>query len=260
MSSDLQDRVVLVTGGGSGIGRGIARVLADHGAVVVVTDLKLDGARAVVAEIDSGGRRSMALHHDVTNWSSCHDVARRACERFGRIDVLVNNAGVSKSVPFHLLDEAEWDRVNDVNAKGVFMMTHAVVEPMMERRSGKIVNISSMVGRDAIPLFVHYCASKFAVVGMTQALAKELAPYNINVNAVCPGVLRTPLWEPLLDQLSATKHITREEAFAEFVAGIPLGRPQDPEDIGEAVAFLASDRARQVTGVSFHVSGGQVMN
>jgi meso-butanediol dehydrogenase/(S,S)-butanediol dehydrogenase/diacetyl reductase len=185
---------------------------------------------------------------------------QRVLDEKGQIDVLVNNAGVSRSIAFHDIDEAEWDRVNDVNAKGVFLVTRAVVPHMMERRSGRIINISSMVGKEAIPLFVHYSASKFAVMGLTQGLAKELAAYDINVNAVCPGVVRTPLWEPLLDQLSETKGITREEAFREFVAGIPLGRPQEPEDIGEVVAFLASDRARNMTGQGVNVTGGMQLH
>jgi NAD(P)-dependent dehydrogenase (short-subunit alcohol dehydrogenase family) len=255
---DLQDRIAIVTGGSSGIGRGIAVTMACHGADVVVTDLNADSAEAVAGEIRASGRRAQALRHDVTSWDSCRDVVREVLAALGRIDILVNNAGVSRSVPFHQLDEAEWDRVNNVNAKGVFLMCRAVVTPMMEQRSGRIVNISSMVGKEAIPLFAHYCASKFAVIGLTQSLAKELASYNINVNAVCPGVLRTPLWEPLLDQLSATKGISRQAAFDEFVAGIPLGRPQTPEDIGEAVTFLASDRAKEITGVALDVSGGQV--
>ena len=251
----LDGKVALVTGAGSGIGAGIARVLARESADLVLTDLNLAGAQAVAAEV--GGA---ALQHDVTSWESCRAVVAAALEQKGRIDVLVNNAGVSKSVPFHELDEAEWDRVNDVNAKGVFLTTRAVVEHMMERRSGRIINISSMVGKEAIPLFVHYCASKFAVMGITQGLAKELASYDVTVNAVCPGVVRTPLWEPLLDQLSETKGISREEAFAEFVAGIPLGRPQEPEDIGEAVAFLASDRAKNMTGQGINVTGGMQMH
>jgi meso-butanediol dehydrogenase / (S,S)-butanediol dehydrogenase / diacetyl reductase len=142
----------------------------------------------------------------------------------------------------------------------VFLSTRAVVPHMMQRRSGSIISISSMVGKEAIPLFVHYCASKFAVIGLTQGLAKELAPYDIRVNAVCPGVVRTPLWEPLLNQLSETKGISREEAWQEFVDGIPLGRPQEPEDIGEVVAFLASDRARNMTGQGVNVTGGMQLH
>jgi meso-butanediol dehydrogenase / (S,S)-butanediol dehydrogenase / diacetyl reductase len=131
---------------------------------------------------------------------------------------------------------------------------------MMERRSGSIVSISSMVGKEAIPYFVHYSASKFAVIGLTQGLAKEMAEYDVNVNAVCPGVVRTPLWEPLLNQLSENKGISRDEAWQEFVDGIPLGRPQEPEDIGEVVAFLASERARNMTGQGVNVTGGMQLH
>jgi meso-butanediol dehydrogenase / (S,S)-butanediol dehydrogenase / diacetyl reductase len=251
----LDGKVAIVTGAGSGIGEGIARVLSREGAILVLTDLQ--AARVEKVADDLG---AMALEHDVTSWRSCQEVATAVTDAHDRIDVLVNNAGVSKSVPFHELDEAEWDRVNDVNVKGVFLTTRAVVEGMMQRRSGRIITISSMVGKEAIALFAHYCASKFAVIGLTQALAKELAPFDVNVNAVCPGVVRTPLWEPLLDQLSESKGITRDAAWGEFVRDIPLGRPQEPEDIGEVVAFLASDRARNMTGQGVNVTGGMQLH
>jgi len=255
MAGLLSDKVVVITGAGSGIGRGIADVLAREDADLVLTDLHLESAERGASELGA-----TALAHDVTSWDSCRAVVSRVLEDKGRIDVLVNNAGVSKSIPFHELDEAEWDRVNDVNAKGVFLTTRAVVPHMIERRGGSIVSISSMAGKEGLPLFVHYCATKFAVIGLTQALAKELAPYGIRVNAVCPGVVRTPLWEPLLNQLSETKGISREEAWQEFVDGIPLGRPQEPEDVGELVAFLASDRARNMTGQGVNVTGGMQLH
>jgi meso-butanediol dehydrogenase / (S,S)-butanediol dehydrogenase / diacetyl reductase len=219
----LDGQVAVITGAGSGIGSGIARVLAREGASLILTDL--DEARARDVADDVGGR---ALRHDVTSWDSCQGVVESALELEGRIDVLVNNAGVSRSVPFHQLDEAEWDRVNDVNAKGVFLCCRSVVPHMMERRSGRIVNVSSMVGKEAIPFFVHYCASKFAVIGLTQGLAKELAPFNINVNAVWPGVVRTPLWEPLLDQLSENKGISRDEAWRSSSTGSHSGGHRSP--------------------------------
>jgi meso-butanediol dehydrogenase / (S,S)-butanediol dehydrogenase / diacetyl reductase len=253
--AELENKVALITGAGSGIGHGIANVLAREGADLVLTDIAVENVERVASEL--GG---VALTHDVTDWDSCVQVVDQALADKGRIDVLVNNAGVSKSVPFHELDEAEWDRVHNVNVKGVFLTTRAVVPHMMERRSGSIISISSMVGKEAIPYFVHYSASKFAVIGLTQGLAKEMAEYDVNVNAVCPGVVRTPLWEPLLDQLSENKGISRDEAWQEFVEGIPLGRPQEPEDIGEVVAFLASDRARNMTGQGVNVTGGMQLH
>ena len=252
---ELGGRVALITGAASGIGRGIASVLAREGARLVLTDV----AGSALADV-AGQVGGLALRHDVTSWDSCRAVVDQVTRELGRIDILVNNAGVSKSVPFHELDEAEWDRVHNVNAKGVFLTTRAVVPEMMRRRGGSIISISSMVGKEAIPLFVHYSASKFAVIGLTQGLAKELAPYGIRVNAVCPGVVRTPLWDPLLDQLSQSKGISRDEAWQEFVDAIPLGRPQEPEDIGEVVAFLASERARNMTGQGVNVTGGMQLH
>lgn len=254
---ELSGKTAVVTGAGTGIGRGIASVMSREGAHIVCTDIVLSNAEETAAVIETAGGTATALHQDVTDWKSCVQMAEQVVADRGQIDILVTNAGVSKSVPITDLDEAEWDRVHDVNIKGVFLSCKAVIPHMIARRYGKIVNISSMVGKEGIPLFSHYCASKFAVIGFTQSLAKELAKHDINVNAVCPGVVRTPLWDPLLKQLSANKGIPEDEAWGEFVAGIPFARPQEPEDIGEAVAFLASDRAKNITAESANVSGGQ---
>jgi NAD(P)-dependent dehydrogenase (short-subunit alcohol dehydrogenase family) len=256
---DLEGKVAVITGAGRGIGTGIATVMAKHGADLVLTDRDTTGAEETAAEIRKLGRKVVVLQHDVTSWESSQTIADKAIGEFGKIDILVTNAGVSKSVPFAELTGEEWDRVNNVNAKGVFLSCRAFVPHMIANRYGKIVNISSMVGKEAIPFFAHYCASKFAVIGLTESMAKELAVHNINVNAVCPGVVRTPLWDPLLQQLSVNKSITQDEAWAEFVEGIPFKRPQSPEDIGEAVAFLASDRARNITASAANVSGGQTI-
>lgn len=255
--AELAGKVAIITGSGTGIGRGIALVMAREGASVICTDITPGNAEETVAAIRNAGGMAEVLAQDVTKWDSCREVAEKVLAAHGQIDILVTNAGVSRSVPITDLDEAEWDRVHDVNIKGVFFSCKSVIPHMIGRRYGKIVTISSLVGKEGIPLFTHYCASKFAVIGLTQSLAKELAPHNINVNAVCPGVVRTPLWDPLLQQLSVNKGITEAEAWSEFVSGIPFARPQEPQDIGEAVAFLASDRARNITAESANVSGGQ---
>jgi NAD(P)-dependent dehydrogenase (short-subunit alcohol dehydrogenase family) len=250
--AELDGQVTLITGAASGIGRGIANVLAREGADLVLADIDRVGAETVASDV--GG---IPLEVDVTSWSSCQTAVATALERKGHVDVLVNSAGVASAMPFWELDEEEWDRVNDVNAKGVFLITRAVVPHMMQRRTGRIVNIASMVGKEAIPSYVHYCASKFAVIAITQGLAKELAPLGITVNSVCPGIVRTAMWDSLLANTASERDIPPDDVFAEVVGRIPLGRPQEPEDIGEAVAFLASARARNVTGESFNVSGGQ---
>ncbi|HMJ02073.1 MAG TPA: SDR family NAD(P)-dependent oxidoreductase [Conexibacter sp.] len=253
---ELDGRVAIVTGGAAGIGAGIVRVLAREGAQVVIADVDAERAAALTAEPATHGRAE-AVATDVTDRASCEQVVAHALARHGRVDVLVNNAGVCPRGSFRTLAEADWDRVMDVNLKGLYLMTQAAVEPMIERGAGAIVTIASVDGKEAAPLGAAYGATKAGAIALTQANAKELAPRGVRVNAVCPGVVRTALWEPLLDQLAAERGVSREQAFADCVAAIPLGRPQEPEDVGEAVAFLASERARNVTGVALNVAGGQ---
>jgi meso-butanediol dehydrogenase / (S,S)-butanediol dehydrogenase / diacetyl reductase len=253
--SDLAGRVALVTGGASGIGIGIARVLASRGAKVVIGDLDAVAAVAVAGSLPGGG---LGLRLDVTDRGSTSRAVDEVERRLGSVDIVVNNAGISKVAPFLAITDQDWDRLMNVNLRGVLIVTQRVLPSMRERRSGRVINISSMAGKEGLPNLAHYCATKFGVIGLTQALAKEVAPYNITVNAVCPGVIRTPLWDdPVAGIL---RDLDGEKGWQAFVDGIPLGRPQTVEDIGNACAYLASDLAANITGEALNVSGGQQMH
>jgi meso-butanediol dehydrogenase / (S,S)-butanediol dehydrogenase / diacetyl reductase len=255
---DLSGRVAVVTGGGSGLGAAECVKLADYGAAVAIADINPAAAQSVADRIGESGGQAVAVEQDVTSWDSCQALVPAVEEALGPIDILVNNAGVSKRAPLLEMDEAEWDRVMDINVKGHFMTIRAVAPGMMERRSGRIVTTSSVVGRQAFPNFSHYCASKFAVRGLTQSLAGEFAPYGVTINAICPGVVKTPLHEGILDQMADASGVSKEEAWTDFVGLIPLQRPQSADEIAEMVAYLASDHARNMTGCSYDVNGGML--
>jgi meso-butanediol dehydrogenase / (S,S)-butanediol dehydrogenase / diacetyl reductase len=252
----LSGKIALVTGGASGIGAGIARVLASRGARVAIGDLDARATAEVAAGLPGGGGLGVRL--DVTDRASVSAAVGQVEERLGPVDVLVNNAGVSNVAPFLDITDQDWDRLMDVNLRGVLIVTQRVLGPMRERRSGRVINISSMAGKEGLPLLAHYCATKFGVIGLTQALAKEVAPDNVTVNAVCPGVVRTPLWDD--PAAGILRDLDGEKGWQAFVDGIPLGRPQTAEDIGNACAYLASDLAANITGEALNVSGGQQMH
>jgi NAD(P)-dependent dehydrogenase (short-subunit alcohol dehydrogenase family) len=253
----LAGKVALVTGGASGIGAGVARVLAGVGAVVAIGDLDGDAAAAVAAGLPGTAPR-VGVRLDVTDRAGTDQAVSRIEQDLGPVDVLVNNAGISSVAPFLDISDQDWDRLMGVNLRGVLVVTQRVLPPMLQRRSGRIINISSMAGKEGLPNLAHYCATKFGVIGLTQSLAKEVAAHNVTVNAVCPGVVRTPLWDD--PDTGILRRLDGETGWQEFLSGIPLGRPQSAEDIGHACAYLASGLASNITGEALNVSGGQQMH
>ncbi len=270
MMIDLTDRVAIVTGGASGIGSGICLALAGQGANVVVADINARGAEAVATEVAAMGRQSMAAAVDVTARASVGDMIAQVLERFGRIDILVNDAGVIGSANWwerETPSDDDWDYVMAVNLRGVVNVSEAVSPHMIERQYGKIVNIASIAARQGGPGIPHYNASKAAVASWTQSNALQLAPYNINVNAICPGLLWTPMFEGLVRHRAAfasdesTHGLTGRALFERTVEDtIPMKKEQTPEDIGKLAAFLVSDDAHNITGQAINVDGGRRMN
>jgi len=271
---DLSGKVALVTGarGEHGIGRAIARRLAQEGADVAVNDLPgragaaWGGLPAVVSDIERMGRRAVGITADVSDPKQVEAMMSSALDRFGRLDILVNNAAAPAGpdrVPVVDLHEDVWDHVLDVNAKGTFLCCRAAARHMIERGGGgRIINMSSTSGKRGVARFAAYCASKFAVIGFTQALALELAPYRINVNAICPGLVDT---ERVLDIAGGMKpqgtsaENFRDQMRENAARGNPLGRIGRPEDVAAVAAFLASAESDYLTGLAVTVSGGSVM-
>jgi len=241
----LADRVAIVTGAGRGIGRGIARCLARAGAGVAVVDKEEDRIAPVVAEVEGLGRRGLGITADVARVDDVKRVVRETSERFGKIDILVNNAGVLVVRRMIEQTEEDWDRVLDVNLKGAFLCCREVVPQMIAHRHGAIVNIASIAAFHVTVPHVPYAASKAGVVALTRDLAYEVGRHGIRVNAIAPGPIETPM-----------ARIASEEQRQRIAGNIPLGRMGQPEDIGNAVVFLASDAAAFITGATLPVSGG----
>jgi NAD(P)-dependent dehydrogenase (short-subunit alcohol dehydrogenase family) len=257
---DLKDRVAIVTGGGLGLGAAIAAKLAACGARVAIVDISAENAKATADAITKTGGIAKPFRHDVTDWDGAKDLVATVESALGPIEILVNNAGVSKLVPITEMTGEEWDRLFHINLKGQFAMASAVAPGMMARHHGRIVNMASVVSKQGYPKFSHYCSSKFGVVGFTQSIAKELAPYEILVNAVCPGIVMTPLHESVVEQMAHDANVRVETAKSNFVGNIPLGRAQEAEDVANMVAYLCSDLARNMTGGTYHVDGGMMMD
>ena len=276
---NLNGKVALVTGAGgkNGIGRAIATRLAKEGADVAVNDITehpyaadqadWQGLPDLVREIEAMGQRAISIVADVADAEQVHQMVDQTVAHFGKIDILVNNAGTiagKDRVPVVDLAEEDWDRVQRVNVKGVFLCSQVVARHLIAQGTGgKIINMSSVTGKRGSARFAAYSASKFAVIGFTQCLAQELAPYQVNVNAICPGLVDTERISHLAsvlmpDNLSADEKLSEYARCSE--AAVPLGRLAEGADVAKMAAFLASDEAAYLTGVSITVSGGTVMD
>ena len=276
---NLTGKVALVTGAGgkNGIGRAIATRLAKEGADVAVNDITehpyaadqsdWQGLPDVVREIEAMGQRAISVVADVADAAQVKEMVDQTVAHFGKIDILVNNAGTiagKDRVPVVDLAEEDWDRVQRVNVKGVFLCSQAVARHLIAQGTGgKIINMSSVTGKRGSARFAAYSASKFAVIGFTQSLASELAPYQVNVNAICPGLVDTERFGHLASVLMP-ENLSADEQIAEYArrseAAVPIGRLAEGADVAKMAAFLASDEAAYLSGVSITVSGGTVMD
>lgn len=271
--SDLTGKVAIVTGVGRprGIGRACALRLASEGVNVVISDIcrRYEGDLAfynvgdweqlqkVVSELEALGRRALAFKVDVTRRDEIRKMVNGTLNEFGRIDILINNAGTGVGVgPFLTIGEEAWDKTFAVNAKGTYMCCQEALPTMLEQKQGKIVNIASTAGLRGSASYGAYGASKFAVVGMTQIMATEFAPFNININCVCPAMVETDLGFEEYEFLSFVRGCSPEEARQRVIDRIPLGRAADADDIADVVAFLVSEQARYMVGQAVAVTGG----
>jgi 3-oxoacyl-[acyl-carrier protein] reductase len=246
---ELEGKRAIITGAGSGIGRASALRLAEEGASVAVVDLNPDGAGETVTLIERAGGRAMAVQTNVTLRAEVEAMVERVRAAWGGVDVLMNNAGGSLHSPFLELEEAEWDKVVDLNLKAVYLCSRPVARLMVDQGTGCIINVTSNYGVTGSGIRAHYSAAKAGVIGLTKAMALDLGPYGVRVNAVGPGPTNT----------ARVRGNSTEEAWAARAQTIPLRRMGEPEDLADAVAFLVSDRARYITGQVLHVNGGHVM-
>lgn len=270
----LRDRVAVVTGGGGGIGEGICLCLAREGAHVVVSDQNRTSADKVAAEISKMGQRALAVQTDVRRAKDCQDLIELSLKEMGQIDILVCCAGVpgysdntlsEEMTRIENISEDDWNLTLDTNLKGVFLCNRAVVPYFKQEKKGKIINISSIAGRKASDWLPHYSASKAGVIVFSQAMAIQLAPYNVNVNTICPGFIWTPMsviaGKIMSKMYPQFKDMNPSEVFNEIIrTRVPLGRPQSPESIGNVAVFLASDEAEDITGQAINVDGGSVFS
>ncbi|CAG9210402.1 SDR family NAD(P)-dependent oxidoreductase [Burkholderia vietnamiensis] len=254
MTTPLEGQVAIVTGGARGIGRGIALTLAAAGADILLADLLDDALDSTAREVRALGRRAVLAKVDVTQAAQVDAMVAQALAELGGLDIMVNCAGVISIHPVEALSERDWDFVMDVNAKGTFLGCRAVLAHLKAQGHGRIINVASIAGKEGFPNLAHYSASKFAVVGFTNALAKELARDGVTVNAICPGIVRTYMWDRLSDEWKTDGESVEQSWQRHQLTLIPQGRAQTPEDMGRLALFFAT--MDNVTGQAVNVDGG----
>lgn len=252
----LENKVAIITGAGRGMGHAEAVRFAKEGAQVVVAEIDETSAKQTFEEI---GRRGLLSMTDMSSVADINALVDKTMATFGRVDILINNAGVTKSLGFFDVTEADWDWMYSINARGLFFCMQRVAREMVKQNSGKIINIASIAGKGFRGTSnIAYAGTKGAVIAMTRIAASQLARHNINVNAICPGATRTHLYETIQQEMLAKRGISAEEADRRMEASIPLGRANSPDEIANMACFLASDESNNITGQSINVDGGLV--
>ncbi len=266
MDLKIKDKVAIVTGGGNGIGEAVALRLASEGAKVVVADLNLGTAQKVADAIKACGGDALAVACDATNPEDVDSLMDKTIKAYGAVDILVNNVGGGSGISLMSKSLIEdWDQTIEINLKSAYLCCRAAAKVMMSRKQGRMINMSSVSGKQGERLLGAYCAAKFGVIGLTQTLAKELARYDITVNAVCPGYVYTPGWEKLAQAVKDIQPVYADKSLQEIFdvrvkEVTPLRRPQDACEIAGLVAYLVSHEARSITGQAISIDGGIVMS
>lgn len=252
------NKVAFVTGASQGIGKATALILAKYGAYIVAVDISKE-VEQTAEEIKQLGRECISVITDVTNRERVESAVKTAIKQFDKLDILVNCAGIVSSSLLLGLPEELWDKTIDVNLKGVYLVSQAVSKEMVKRRTGKIVNISSQASKVGEIGNGAYCASKAGVNALTQVLALELAPYNINVNAVCPGYTDTEIMQKVFEIRGPIEQMTPADYEKDLLSSVPLKRMAKPEEIGELISFLCSDKSNYITGIAVSIAGGKIL-
>ncbi len=256
----LKDRAAIITGAGGGIGLAIAKRFAREGARLALNDIREEAASAAVREIEHLRGKAIFVPGDVGESSAASEIVERTVAAFGSVNILVNNAGISKILPFLETTEEVWERTLQTNLTGAFLMCKAAVPVMLAHGGGTIINIGSLAGKEGTDCYAAYCASKAGLIGLTQSLAREFARSQIRVNAICPGIVPTRMWEEMRQDYAKKKGILPEEVAEYVTERVPLKRLCTVEDVAELALFLASEESSYMTGQSIGLSGGLLMS